>query len=103
SEEVGELVGKLHSAGIVHGDLTTSNLLLAGERLYLLDFGLAYFDEGLEARGVDIHVLFQTFESTHRGHQVLIEAFIKGYQSTFINSEDVLKRVEEIKKRARYA
>jgi N6-L-threonylcarbamoyladenine synthase/protein kinase Bud32 len=103
SEKVGELVGKLHSAGIVHGDLTTSNLLLAGERLYLLDFGLAYFDKGLEARGVDVHVLFQTFESTHRDHQALIEAFKKGYQSTFIDSEDVLKRVEEIKKRARYA
>jgi metallohydrolase, glycoprotease/Kae1 family len=103
SEKVGELVGKLHSAGIVHGDLTTSNLLLAGERLYLLDFGLAYFDKGLEARGVDVHVLFQTFESTHRNHQALIEAFKKGYQSTFIDSEDVLKRVEEIKKRARYA
>jgi len=103
SEKVGELVGKLHSAGIIHGDLTTSNLLLAGERLYLLDFGLAYFDKGLEARGVDVHVLFQTFESTHRHHQALIEAFKKGYRSTFIDSEDVLKRVEEIKKRARYA
>lgn len=103
SEKVGELVGKLHSAGIVHGDLTTSNLLLAGERLYLLDFGLAYFDKGLEARGVDVHVLFQTFESTHRNHQALIEAFKKGYQSIFVDSEDVLKRVEEIKKRARYA
>lgn len=103
SEKVGELVGKLHSAGIIHGDLTTSNLLLAGERLYLLDFGLSYFDKGLEARGVDVHVLFQTFESTHRNHQALIEAFKKGYQSTFIDSEGVLQRVEEIKKRARYA
>jgi len=103
SEKVGELVGKLHSAGIIHGDLTTSNLLLASERLYLLDFGLAYFDKGLEARGVDVHVLFQTFESTHRNHQALIEAFNRGYQRTFIDSEDVLKRVEEIKKRARYA
>ncbi len=103
SEKVGELVGRLHSSGIVHGDLTTSNLLLAGKRLYLLDFGLAYFDKGLEARGVDVHVLFQTFESTHRDHEALIEAFKKGYQSTFIDSEDVLKRVEEIKKRARYA
>jgi N6-L-threonylcarbamoyladenine synthase/protein kinase Bud32 len=103
SENVGELVGKLHSSGIVHGDLTTSNILLAGERLYLLDFGLAYFDKGLEARGVDVHVLFQTFESTHSTHETLIEAFKKGYQSTFIDSADVLKRVEEIKKRARYA
>lgn len=103
SEKLGKLVGKLHSAGIVHGDLTTSNLLLAGERLYLLDFGLAYFDNGLEARGVDVHVLFQTFESSHHNHRALTEAFKKGYQSTFIDSEDVLKRVEEIKKRARYA
>jgi len=103
SEKVGELVGKLHSSGIVHGDLTTSNLLLAGERLYLLDFGLAYFDKGLEARGVDVHVLFQTFESTHGAHEALIKAFKKGYQRIFIDSADVLKRVEEIKKRARYA
>lgn len=103
SEKVGELVGKLHSGGMIHGDLTTSNLLLAGERLYLLDFGLAYYDKGLEARGVDVHVLFQTFESTHRNHEALIEAFKKGYQRTFIDSEDVLKRVDEIKKRARYA
>ena len=107
SERVGKLVGKLHSSGIVHGDLTTSNLLLAGEKpgekFYLLDFGLAYFDKGLEARGVDVHVLFQTFESTHREHEVLVEAFKKGYGSTFIDSEAVLKRVEEIKKRARYA
>jgi bifunctional N6-L-threonylcarbamoyladenine synthase / protein kinase Bud32 len=103
SEKVGELVGKLHSSGIIHGDLTTSNLLLAGNRLYLLDFGLAYFDKGLESRGVDVHVLFQTFESTHSAHEVLIEAFKKGYHSTFIDSKDVLKRVEEIKKRARYA
>jgi bifunctional N6-L-threonylcarbamoyladenine synthase / protein kinase Bud32 len=103
SEKVGELVGKLHNSGIVHGDLTTSNLLLAGERLYLLDFGLAYFDKGLEARGVDVHVLFQTFESTHSAHEALIEAFKTGYQRTFIDSADVLKRVEEIKKRARYA
>ncbi|MCQ1535248.1 bifunctional N(6)-L-threonylcarbamoyladenine synthase/serine/threonine protein kinase [Methanosarcina sp. KYL-1] len=103
SEKVGELVGKLHSAGIVHGDLTTSNLLLAGDKLYLIDFGLSYFEKSLEARGVDVHVLFQTFESTHRDHEALIEAFNKGYGSTFIGAGDVLKRVEEIKKRARYA
>jgi len=103
AERVGKVIGKLHSSGIVHGDMTTSNLLLAGEKLYLLDFGLAYFDKGLEARGVDVHVLFQTFESTHSSHELLIEAFKKGYASTFIDSEAVLKRVEEIKKRARYA
>lgn len=103
SEKVGELIGKLHSAGIVHGDLTTSNILLAGGKLYLIDFGLAYFDKSLEARGVDVHVLFQTFESTHTGYKALIAAFSRGYSRTFTEAADVLKRVEEIKKRARYA
>ncbi len=103
SKNVGKLIGRLHSSGIVHGDLTTSNLMLVGKKLYLLDFGLAHFDKGLEAKGVDVHVLFQTYESTHSGHKALIEAFKTGYQSTFIDSEDVLKRVGEIKKRARYA
>lgn len=102
-ERVGELVGKLHSGGIAHGDLTTSNLVLAEDRLYLLDFGLAHFDKGLEARGVDVHVLFQTLESTHREPEALIEAFKKGYESTFIEADEVLKRVEEIKKRGRYS
>lgn len=103
SEKVGELVGKLHNAGIVHGDLTTSNILLAGGKLYLIDFGLAYFDKSLEARGVDVHVLFQTFESTHKGYEALITAFSRGYGRTFTGAGEVLKRVEEIKKRARYA
>ncbi|MDD2438783.1 MAG: bifunctional N(6)-L-threonylcarbamoyladenine synthase/serine/threonine protein kinase [Methanosarcinaceae archaeon] len=104
SEKGGKLLGKLHSGGIVHGDLTTSNLVLSEEkRLYLLDFGLAHFDKSLEARGVDVHVLFQTLESTHREPEALIAAFKKGYASTFIEAKDVLKRVEEIKKRGRYS
>jgi len=102
SERVGKLVGNLHTAGIVHGDLTTSNMILSGERIYLIDFGLAYFDQSTEARGVDVHVLFQTFESTHEGHEKLIKAFTKGYRKTFGGADDVLQRVKEIESRGRY-
>ncbi len=102
SERVGELVGRLHTTGIVHGDLTTSNMILSGERIYLIDFGLAYFDQSTEARGVDVHVLFQTFESTHEGHETLIKAFVKGYRKTFGGADDVLQRVKEIESRGRY-
>lgn len=103
SEKTGELIGRLHTCGIVHGDLTTSNILFKGGRLYLIDFGLAYLDKTLEARGVDIHVLFQTFESTHEKHEELIEAFKKGYARTFQGAEEVLGRVREIESRGRYA
>ncbi len=103
SELMGELAGRLHTCGIVHGDLTTSNILFKDGKLFLIDFGLAYLDKTLEARGVDIHVLFQTFESTHENHEELIEAFKKGYARTFRDADEVIERVKEIESRGRYA
>ncbi len=103
SEQTGELIGRLHTNGIIHGDLTTSNILFKDGKLYLIDFGLAYLDKTVEARGVDVHVLFQTFESTHEFHEELIEAFKKGYALTFRGAGEVLERVKEIENRGRYA
>ena len=102
SEQAGELVGRLHTCGIIHGDLTTSNILSGGGKLYLIDFGLAYLEKTIEARGVDVHVLFQAFESTHEDHEELIGAFKKGYIRTFMGAEKVLERVKEIESRGRY-
>jgi Kae1-associated kinase Bud32 len=102
SEKVGELVGRLHACGIVHGDLTTSNMILKGEKIYFIDFGLAFHDKGLEAQGVDVHVFFQTVKSTHDHSEMLIEAFSRGYAKTYSRAGDVLKRVREIEARGRY-
>ncbi|MDD1742360.1 MAG: Kae1-associated kinase Bud32 [Methanotrichaceae archaeon] len=102
SEKVGEIVGKLHRCGIIHGDLTTSNMILNRGRIYLIDFGLAFYDHSVEAQGVDVHVYFQTVKSTHDGADVLIEAFKRGYINIYENAESVLKRSKEIKARGRY-
>jgi len=103
SEQTGELIGRLHTHGIIHGDLTTSNILFKDGKLYLIDFGLAYLDKTVEARGVDVHVLFQTFESTHERHEELIDAFKKGYALTFAGANEVLDREKEVGSRGRYA
>jgi len=103
SAHVGEIVGRLHSGGIIHGDLTTSNMILHNDKIYLIDFGLSFVSKIVESQGVDVHVLFQTFESTHSDHEKLIEAFCKGYRKTFENADEVIKRVKEIEKRGRYA
>jgi len=103
SEQIGSLVAELHMAGIIHGDLTTSNLIFFNDRIYMIDFGLAFNDSSIEARGVDVHVLFQTFESTHRDHGILIDAFCRGYRKDFRQADEVLERVKEIEKRGRYA
>ncbi len=109
SEKIGELVGRLHGCGIIHGDLTTSNLILQNgdgdsggdDRIYFIDFGLGYFEKNVEAQGVDVHVLFQTFVSTH-GDPGLEEAFSRGYRRTFSGADQVLARVREIEARGRY-
>ncbi len=103
SKDLGEMIGVLHSGGIVHGDLTTSNLIYYNERIYMIDLGLGSMSCELEARGVDVHVLFRTFESTHQGHLALKDAFCEGYRKTLHNADEVLERVKEIEKRGRYA
>ena len=103
SHTIGTVVGKLHSAGIIHGDLTTSNMIFHDNKVYLIDFGLAFYDNSLEARGVDVHVLFQTFESTHDDHETMITTFSDGYRTTFSDADNILQRVKEIEGRGRYA
>jgi len=102
SEKVGELVGRLHDCGIIHGDLTTSNMVLKDGKVYFIDFGLAFHDQNIEAQGVDVHVFFQTLKSTQDQHELLIEAFRRGYARTYHRAEEVLKRVKEIESRGRY-
>jgi TP53 regulating kinase and related kinases len=102
SEMVGETVGRLHRGGIVHGDLTTSNMMLSRGKICLIDFGLSFYEKTLEAQGVDVHVYFQTLESTHDQPLELMEAFAAGYTRTYPKAEAVLERVNEIKARGRY-
>lgn len=103
--EAGRMVGKLHTAGIMHGDLTTSNLILRNGdgKCVLIDFGLAQVTTEIEQRGVDVHVFFQTLESTKPDHsESLKNAFIAGYHETFKGAADVVKRETEIQMRGRY-
>ncbi|MDD2754310.1 MAG: Kae1-associated kinase Bud32 [Methanothrix sp.] len=102
SEMVGETVGKLHRGGIVHGDLTTSNMIITRGKICLIDFGLSFYEKTVEAQGVDVHVYFQTLESTHDQPQELIEAFVVGYARIYSQADAVLQRVKEIKARGRY-
>jgi TP53 regulating kinase-like protein len=104
SERIGEFVGILHKSGIIHGDLTTSNVIVGGDdRIYFIDFGLAFVESNTEARGVDVHVFFQSLQGTHESYERLKASFITGYKRTFPQAAQVLKRAAEIERRGRYA
>ena len=103
---VGELIGKLHRHGVVHGDLTTSNMIFGTDgRIFFVDFGLGEKNSELEARGVDLHLLKRALQSTH--YQFADECFqtvMKGYAAFVGKAEtkDVLAKIREIERRGRY-
>jgi len=101
---IGKLVGKLHSAGIVHGDLTTSNMILKGDEIYFIDFGLGEFSRRIEDQGVDLNLLYEAIQSTHfKILKLCWNNILKGYRQEYKNAEQVIKKVDEIENRARYA
>jgi len=103
AEEMGKSVGLMHSNGIVHGDLTTSNMILKDKKIYFIDFGLGEFSKRIEDLATDLSVLKEAFKSTHFKHLSLLwQSFIKGYNQTNTKSEEVLGKLEEIEKRGRY-
>lgn len=102
---LGMEVGKLHQLGIVHGDLTTSNVMVGeGGRVYIIDLGLGSFSNDVEDRGVDILLMKKSLEAnTPSRAAALYEEFVAGYREVFgPGSEDVLVRAQEIERRGRY-
>ena len=101
SEEMGKKIGILHSHGIIHGDLTTSNMILDNE-IKFIDFGLSFFSNKEEDKAVDLHLLRQGLESKHFDvWEKSFAAAIKGYQQTSPDSDKVLKRLEQVENRGR--
>lgn len=63
--KVGELIGKLHLNDMIHGDLTSSNILLQNSTPFLIDFGLSSYSSMPEDKAVDLYVLERAITSTH--------------------------------------
>jgi Kae1-associated kinase Bud32 len=99
---IGEIAAKLHANDIVHGDLTTSNMLLDGDRIVLIDFSLGQKTSEMEDKGVDMHLLEEAFHSAHHARSELYEVVKESYVRTYAKGEEILRKVKEIEKRGRY-
>jgi TP53 regulating kinase-like protein len=101
---IGEEAGRLHRAAIIHGDLTTSNIIKAGKRIVFIDFGLGEVSKGVEKRGVDFNLMVRMLASTHYTiMEHLLESFKEGYRATMgADAMEVFQRADEIRSRGRY-
>jgi len=95
---MGRQITELHRNNIVHGDLTTSNMILNKGRLSFFDFGLGFESLRTEDKAVDLHLLRQAFESKHHEHaEESFKHVLKGY-----NDKEVIDRLTKVEGRGRY-
>ena len=104
--EFGEAVAKLHRSGIMHGDLTTANVVRNGRGLVFIDFGLSIRTTRLEDHAVDMRLIKETLVGAHPGSSArALEALNRGYASVAgpARSRAVLRQLQNIERRGRYA
>ena len=78
-ERVGHAVRRLHREATTHGDLSTNNVLIDGEKVHLIDFGLASIVYDVERFGIDLHVLDEILGASHPQWEGAIDWVIEGY------------------------
>ena len=104
-QEFGRIIASLHSGNVVHGDPTTSNVIVdKNTNLWLVDFGLSEMNATLETKGVDLHLIQRALETTHWDLQEnMLEATLEGYTEVLGgHAEPILSRMKEIRERGRY-
>ncbi|KAF4588005.1 serine/threonine-protein kinase bud32 [Pleurotus pulmonarius] len=102
---IGTEIAKMHLADIIHGDLTTSNMILESSqslRLVLIDFGLSYHSGLVEDKAVDLYVLERAFASTHPDSEPMFSSVLKAYEVRMGKHwTSVSKRLDDVRLRGR--
>jgi TP53 regulating kinase-like protein len=93
-------IALLHDQDYVHQDLTTSNMIFA-DKVYLIDFGLAFHSARFEDKAVDIHLLKQALESKHHTIQEnMMKIFWKHYNPK--HKLEIKQRFDKVELRGRH-
>ncbi len=101
--EIGRTIARLHTAGICHGDLTTSNMIREPDgRICLIDMSMGKTRAELEDIGIDLRLLERAFSSAHVDLPQAFDELMGEYYSNIPNPKAVAKKLEDIKNRGRY-
>ncbi|EGC35773.1 hypothetical protein DICPUDRAFT_151859 [Dictyostelium purpureum] len=110
--EIGKQISSIHDMGLVHGDLTTSNMLLRPnlnplsekDQLVFIDFGLSYVSNYVEDKAVDLYVLERAFISTHPNSEILFKNVLNSYEKNGPNPKEasiVIQKLNQVRLRGR--
>jgi Kae1-associated kinase Bud32 len=108
-EEVGKNIALLHKNGHIHGDITTSNVIITETQdIFIIDFGLHEYSDYIEDKSTDLHLFKRVLISSHgNDSNICFESFLKGYREGYgpekaKDCEKIIKNVTIIETRGRY-
>jgi len=102
-KEVGVILGRLHSLGIVHGDPHPSNFISVGNKLYVIDFGLSIWSKSLKDQVYDIDVLYRSLNSLVPNKvDNLYKSVRMGYSKVNKQHDDIFNLHQSVLKMGRY-
>lgn len=101
--QIGDSIAKLHDGGLVHGDLTTSNMLIRKDtnQLVLIDFGLSFISTLPEDKAVDLYVLERAFISMHSSCGDVMERVLAAYRKSSKQWCSTLNKLAQVRQRGR--
>jgi len=101
--DIGSEVGLLHNLDLVHGDLTTSNMILYNDKITLIDFGLGFHSSRFEDKAVDLRVLHQALKSKHFKYcKDYFKQVLSGYKITSKQPKKIFDQLKIVESRGRY-
>lgn len=99
----GKQTAILHNNNIIHGDLTTSNMIFHQKKVYFIDFGLSFISSKMEDKAVDLHLINEALEAKHfKFADKLKKSFMEGYKSESKDFQKILERLKAVERRGRY-
>lgn len=102
-KQIGSEIASLHNSDIIHGDLTTSNMIFSKNRVYFIDFGLGFHSRKIEDKAVDLHLLRQAFQARHfKRFRPYYNAILGAYKKSSKQAKEILERLEKVEQRGRY-
>ncbi|KAI9364126.1 TP53 regulating kinase [Pilaira anomala] len=103
AKRIGVSLAKMHGLNVIHGDLTTSNLMLRkeGDSVVVIDFGLSFVSALVEDKAVDLYVLERAFSSTHPKTEALFAKVLEHYLSVSSQSKAIFSKLEDVRLRGR--
>ncbi|KAG0467769.1 hypothetical protein HPP92_017097 [Vanilla planifolia] len=101
--QIGDVIGKLHDGGLVHGDLTTSNMIIrkGTNQLVLIDFGLSFTSTIPEDKAVDLYVLERALLSMHSSCGNVMDRILSSYRKSSKQWSSTLNKLAQVRLRGR--